>query len=314
MQPAFPALQILDPGFLTSVQDPGRWGWQQYGVSPGGALDPLALRAANRLVGNAEDAAALEITLAGPRLAVLRRSLVAVTGARFELHVFDRPLPMNAALLLRGGETLEFGARESGAYAYLAIAGGIDVPPVLGSRATDLRGGFGGYKGRALRVGDVLGVRAAREDTSRAATMLPETLALYQEDYSPIRFIWGPHAEYLSDEARSVLTASEYRVTELSDRMGLRLDGPALARRGGELLSCGVTTGAIQLPPDGRPIVLLADHQTTGGYPVIATVIRADIPRLVQRPPGSMLSFRNVGVEEALAAAAELERLLAAIK
>jgi biotin-dependent carboxylase-like uncharacterized protein len=301
-----PMLYILDPGFFTTIQDLGRSGFQKYGVSVGGAMDELALRAANRLVGNAEDEAALEITIAGPRLGVLERCLVAVAGARFALTINERAVPTNTALFLRAGEALEFGARETDARAYLALAGGIDVPRVLNSRSTDVRGGLGGFDGRALRAGDVIAPRARAFPIERAGRRLPSAFEAYYASRAPVRVIEGPHAEFFT----GARLEGEYVVSELSDRMALRLRGNQIPRVEGELLSCGVTLGAIQVPPDGQPIVLMADHQTAGGYPILATVIRADIPRLAQKTAGDRLAFRAVTLEEARQARVQIEQLL----
>ncbi len=311
--PEFPTIRLLDPGFFTTVQDLGRAGFQKYGVSAGGAMDTLALRAANRLVGNADDEAALEITMVGLKIQALDRCLVAVTGARFPLQMWDRPMPMNTALYLRPGEEFEFGAREAGARAYLAIANGIEAPRVLNSRATDVRGAFGGFEGRPLRAGEVIRSRQREFRIERAGTRLPDIFRGYYENRAPVRVIWGPHAEYFSDAAREALTANQFSVSELSDRMALRLRGERIARGEQELLSCGVTLGAIQVPPDGQPIILMAEHQTTGGYPIVATVIRADIPRLAQKIAGEKISFRGVTVEEALHAWTEIEQLMKSI-
>jgi biotin-dependent carboxylase-like uncharacterized protein len=308
------SLEILDPGFLTTVQDLGRFGFQKYGISVGGAMDPLALRAANRLVGNAENEAALEITVAGPRLLMCEKCLVAVTGASFALRVDDQPVPMNTAIFLRAGSRLEFGGRESGSRAYLAVAGGVDVPLILDSRSTDLRGGFGGHEGRPLREGDVITSRSRDLQLDRAGMTLPEAFNAYYVRGAPVRVIEGPHEEYFGEAAREVFLRSEFAVSELSDRMALRLNGEFIPRLGKELLSCGVTLGALQVPLDGQPIVLMADHQPTGGYPIIATVIRADIPRLAQKIAGEKISFRAVTIGEALQVWQEIEATVRAVK
>jgi antagonist of KipI len=309
-------LEIIDPGFLTTVQDLGRFGFQKFGVSVGGAMDTFALRAANALVGNDSNEAALEITLSAPRLCAREKCLVAITGAHFALRVNDQPVPMNTALFLRAGATLEFGAREWGARewgarAYLALAGGIDVPLVLNSRATDLRGAFGGLGGRALRAGDVISQRTPGVQIERAGTSAADWFSAYYENGAPIRAIWGPHDDFFSDVGREKFLQSEFVVGELADRMALRLHGAPIPREHKELLSCGVTTGAIQVPPDDQPIVLMADHQTAGGYPIIGTVIRADIPRLAQKISGDGISFEIVTIEQALRAWHEIIRLAA---
>ncbi len=304
------SLEIVEPGFFTTVQDLGRFGFRSFGVSACGAMDTLALRAANLLISNEANAAGLEITLTGPRLRAREKCLVAVTGARFELHVNEQPAPMDTALFLRAGATLEFGARESGARAYLALQGGVDVPVILNSRSADVPGGFGGLEGRALRAGDVISPRSATVEVERAGASLPLAFTRYFEQGAPLRVMWGPHHEYFDDSARATFLRCSFTVHELSARMALRLRGERLSRDAKELLSCGMTRGAIQVPPDGQPIVLMADHQTTGGYPVIATVIDADLPRLGQQVAGDVISFQAVSLEDALRARGEIEEML----
>lgn len=305
-------LEILEPGFLTTVQDRGRGGFEQYGVTRGGAMDVLALRAANRLVGNGDDEAALELAAGGLRVRGSSRTLAAVTGAEYELAIDGRPVPAHTALLMRAGETLSVGARTRGGYGYLAFAGGIEVPRVLGARATDLRGGFGGFEGRALRTGDRLAVGRTPNDRAleRAGRTLPAHLVEYYRAGLPIRILWGPHDEFFSEDARAAFIRSGYTVGEHSDRMGMRLAGPPIAPRAGELLSCGLVRGAVQAPPDGQPIILQADCQTTGGYPILGTVVRADQARLAQKRPGEIVRFAVVSADEARAAWDAVERLL----
>jgi len=294
-----PCLTVLEGGLLTTVQDLGRWGYQRYGVPVAGAMDACALQAANRLVGNEPGEAALEITVAGPTLQASDNCLVAVTGGDLGPRVNGRPLPMWLAVFVRRGSVIDFAGRRSGARAYLAVAGGIAVPPVLGSRATYLSGGFGGYQGRALRAGDVLPLGHAPADLLALAGqgLPPEARPVYAEAPT-VHAIPGPQDDYFTTEALATFFASEYVVSATADRMGYRLQGPRLAHRGpAEIISTGMVTGAVQVPADGQPIVLMADHQTSGGYPVIATVVSADIPLLAQCLPGSRLRFAPTTVE-----------------
>ncbi|MBI4673511.1 MAG: biotin-dependent carboxyltransferase [Chloroflexi bacterium] len=302
-------LQILEPGILTTIQDCGRNGYQQFGVTRGGAMDVLALRAANALLGNEAGDAAIEIASSGLRARALEKCVVAVAGAPYALCVHERIAPCNAALFLRAGEVLACDAPAWGRYAYLAVHGGFDVPRVLGSRATARRDGFGGFNGRALQAGDVL--RATRDacPMERAGKMLSEKFARYYSSDAPLRVIWGPHAEFFDDAAREEFLRGEYHISDLSDRMGTRLKGAAIPRKEDELLSCGVTRGAIQIPPDGQPIVLQADHQTAGGYPILATVIRADIPRLAQKRADELVIFEPTTMDAAREAWRELVEL-----
>jgi KipI family sensor histidine kinase inhibitor len=295
-----PCLTVLDGGLLTTVQDIGRWGYQRFGVPVAGAMDACALQAANRLVGNEPGEAALEITVAGPRLQASDNCLVAVTGGDLGPLVNGRPLPMWLAVFVRRGSVLDFAGRRSGARAYLAVAGGITVSPVLGSRSTYLNGGFGGYQGRALQAGDVLPLGCAPADLlALAGQGLPSQARPAYDEAPTVHAIPGPQDDYFTTEALATFFDSEYIVSATTDRMGYRLQGPCLAHRGpADIISAGVVSGSVQVPADGQPIVLMADHQTSGGYPAIATVVNADIPLLAQCLPGSRLRFAPTTVEE----------------
>lgn len=265
-------IEVLSPGLLTTVQDLGRPGWAHMGVPPSGAVDRHALELGNRLVGNPPGAAALEATLIGPRLLFRRRLLVALTGAVREPRVADVE-----------GE-LDVGELVGGARAYVCVRGGIDVEPVLGSRSTDLLTGLGPPP---LREGDVLAVGgepATRPETPIAADRAPRSL----------RVIAGPRDDWFVPAALDLLTTAEWRVTPASNRVGIRLAGPRLERNTtDELLSEPLVTGAVQVPPNGQPILLLNDHPTTGGYPVIGTVVHEDLPRAGQLRPGDTITFSS---------------------
>lgn len=301
-----PVLEVLRAGLLDTIQDAGRPDAARWGVPRGGAADPVALALANALVDNDPDAAAVEMTLAGPTLRVLAPTTVALAGAELGGRVEEtgERLAAGTSLRVRPGWTLVLdGPAAHGARAYLAVPGGVAVAPVLGSRATALGAGFGGLDGRALRAGDVLRAASpgspvpARWPASAAPTRGPVVLGV-----TP-----GPHAPDPADPRLVALAARAWRVGEASDRMGLRLDGPALpdapgvAGAAGDLVSHGVRPGALQVPPGGRPIVLLADAQPTGGYPVLAVVIAADRPRLGQLRPGDEVRFEVVDREAAVA-------------
>lgn len=303
-------LEILEAGLFNTIQDLGRNGLQEYGVTRGGAMDVLALRAANFLLGNDENAACVEIVSPNFSVRALEKCVVSVAGANYFLRVGERRAPNSAGLFLRAGDVLQFDAADSGRYAYLAVEGGIDVPRVLGSRATALRDGFGGLDGRALQTGDVLKNCRTIFSFERAGRMLGEAFKNFYARELPMRIVFGPHDEFFDDAAREKFLSSDFVVSELSDRMGMRLRGEAIARDDGEVLSCGVTRGAIQIPPDGQPIVLQADHQTTGGYPILATVIRADIPRLAQKRAGARVHFELTTLLRAREALAEWDELL----
>lgn len=280
-------IKILEPGILTTIQDAGRWGYQAYGVPVSGAMDVDALRAANELVYNPPDEAAIEIH-SPIVLQTDAPHLIALTGADARLQVNGCVLPMWMSVFVRAGSTIEIVPRYAG-WMYLAVHGGIDVPRVLGSKSTCLRGAFGGLEGRALRAGDTIRVGAPTLGTWSAMAGHSIAAHVYRAE---VRIVLGPHDDWFTHEAIAALTRQAFVVTEHADRMGYRLRGARLARsRAGEMLSCGVPLGAIQVPPDGQPIVLMADHQTTGGYPIIATIVSKDIAHLAQRTPGESVTF-----------------------
>ena len=301
---------------MTTVQDLGRRGYQHLGVPPSGALDHVGLRAANLLVGNPAQTAALEIAYAGPTLAVEAESArVALAGpAAIEILSADeegppeRLAPYSSARLVRG-QRLSIGALRGSAVAYLAVEGGFALPPVMGSLSTLTRAAIGGYEGRALRAGDIIAL-AQNHAEERPELMLP---APSLAPCGSIRVVLGPQADHFTRAGVATLLSAGYRVSEACDRMGMRLSGPALehSERGSDIVSDGIATGAIQVPGDGQPIVLLADRQTTGGYPKIATVISADIPGLARLMPGQRVAFKAVAIEEAEAAAQALATFIA---
>lgn len=327
-------ITVVRPGLLTTIQDLGRYGFQQYGVTVGGAVDGPALRIANWLAGNDEGAAALEMTLAGPVLRFETDALIALSGADFHPTIDGVPVPLGRPIALRAGAVLSFSGAAWGSRAYLAVAGGLDVPEVMGSRSTDLRARLGGLQGRALREGDVLTggwpsrwaeltwCRLASDSPGSSRFQAAPWQAAFAGPPGPeglIRVIRGRHYHLFEPSARERFFSAEYLVTPQSDRMGYRLRGPALTTgKREELISEAVCTGTIQVPPDGQPIILLADRQTTGGYPEIALVATVDLPRVGQAKPGDRLRFREISVEEAqrlyLRREEELERLKLSIR
>jgi antagonist of KipI len=305
-------IEVRAPGLLTTVQDLGREGFGPMGVSTSGAADPVALRIGNKLVGNAEGAAALEMTLLGGTFLFPERSVVALTGADFGPALDDRPLEMWSSVEIRAGQTLRAGPTRAGARCYLCIRGGIDVKLFLGSASTHLLSGLGGFEGRALRKGDVLkigttsgGFRTFRKISvaTRAATQLATRKVL--------RVTAGPQSDWFSQQAQKAFYAGTYHVAEESNRMGLRLEGPAIpSASGGEMISEGVSLGAIQITAGGLPIILFVEQQTTGGYPKIANVISADLSSLGQLRPRDEIRFERVEMETARALLMEQEKLL----
>lgn len=286
---------------FTTIQDLGRPGRRAAGVPPGGAIDRFALAAANRLVGNPEGAPALECALSGPTLVALRSCLVAVTGADFGALLNGRQMPGWTGVFMGEGDRLAFGDRHWGARMYVAVAGGLAADRWLGSSATYLLVGRGGVHGRSLKAGDELAPAGPAQRPSVAGRCLPEGLRPPYELEPTLGAIRGPHFNFLSPRARRSLFNERWTVSRDADRMGYRLEGAPLDVKGEELVSFGLAMGCIQVPPAGQPILLMADHQTAGGYPVVATVGRCDLPLAAQLLPGGHLRLREVAVEEAQA-------------
>ena len=307
-------LVVVEPGLLTTVQDLGRPGYQRVGIPPSGPMDRGAFVLANRLVGNADGAAGLELTLKGPRLEVRRRTVLAVTGAEMGLTLNGREAPAWTAVLVQPGDVLAFRMAQTGCRAYLALAGGLDLPPALGSRATYLRGRLGGLEGRALQKGDALPLGAPAQPLDRLGgrAVAPAGRPRYPAEVE-CRVVLGPQDDRFTPEGIRAFLEGPYEVTPQADRMGYRLKGVMIEHaRGHDIVSDGIPLGGIQVPGEGQPIVLLVDRQTTGGYTKIATVIGPDIGRIGQTRPGQRVRFRGVTVAEAHAARAEEARRLAA--
>ena len=307
-------LEVIAPGLFTTVQDLGRWGHQSSGVPVAGPMDPFAHRLANAIVSNAHDMATLEVTLMGPTLAFHVARSFAVAGASFELFMDDQPVETECLLEARAGSVLRFGTRSTGARAYLAVAGGIDVPLVLGSRATHALSGMGGCHGRALRKGDRLPLGVPRPPATTPHG-LPRPLQQQAPDVAIVRVMSGPQADRFTADALDALTASPYQVDSNSNRMGYRLVGPMLGHRdGADIISDATPLGTVQVPASGQPLLLMADRQTTGGYAKIATVISADIGVAGQVAPGGFLQFKACDRSEAIAALLARERPLLALE
>lgn len=296
------SIVVIKPGLLTTVQDAGRFGYQSFGVPTAGVMDPRAQAAANLLLGNEAGEAVLETTLIGPELLFEEACTVALTGADASPRLTGEPVPSYAALPVPAGSRLSLAPVRSGMRSYLAFAGGLDLPPVMGSRSTCLKGGFGGYEGRALRAGDRLTLREPGKSVSQTEKRRITPENRLRGNYL-LRAVPGPQTDCFPQEAQDVFWSSRFTVSSECDRMGARLSGPVIeARNGGNIISEGVAFGAIQVPGAGQPIIMLADHQTTGGYAKIAQVISADFRLIGQLRAGDTLRFRAVTPDEARAA------------
>jgi len=301
-------IRVAKPGFFTTVQDLGRYGYAHLGISPAGAADPLSFRVANLLVGNEENAPALEMTLLGATLELEESAIVALTGASCECKVGLDQVPANIAVALPGGGVLKCGSMATGARCYLAVQGGFDVPLIMGSASTHVGGHFGGLQGRRLQSGDVLHV--LKHGSSRSRSLRPGALESLQGQ-GPLRVTKGAQQEWFGPEAFEKLFSCAYIVSEQSDRTGLRLKGEVVRpREQSQLLTDGIPLGAIQVPQDGQPIILFVDQQTTGGYPKIANVIAADMHRVGQLRPRDEVRFAELTIPEAVQALREQEQWL----
>jgi len=305
-----PVFRVLKPGVLSTLQDLGRHGYQRLGISPGGAMDAFALRLANRLVGNPDNTVSLELTLAGIELEVLSDCEVALAGADLTAHLDSKPVACWENRLARTGEHLVFSQRKRGARAYLSIAGGFAAENVLGSGSTDLRNGWGGLQGRRLQRGDELSAHQPNGRGRRSLWVVrPEVLAEY---YNPflLRVLECQQSELFGNEIRHRFLAAEFTISADSNRMGYLLEGPRLRAPEQELISEATPVGAIQILPNGEALLLMADRQTVGGYPKIAVVISADLPKAAQLCPGHRVRLQSVSLEEAHQALAKQEERL----
>jgi len=303
-------LKILESGLLTTVQDLGRYGYQRYGIAVGGVMDAFSAKVANRLVGNKAEDAVLETTLKGVDIAFVADCVFAVTGGKCACSLNGKPLSLWRAYRARTGDVLKMGICQEGVRNYLAFSGGIDVPLVLNSRSTNLRANFGGFQGRDIKMHDVLRV---------FPRYLPDIpLLKFKDELSPvypkevrIRVILGQQSDYFTEKGVKTFFADAYKITPDTDRIGMRLLGKKVAHKEtADIISDGITFGAIQIIGNGQPVVLMADRQTTGGYTKIGNVITADLHMLAQALQGTKVRFVRVTVEEALEALGEFDRLI----
>lgn len=293
------SITVLNPGLLTTVQDQGRWGYQQFGVPVSGACDPHSAAMANIFVSNDPGEGVLECTLMGPQLRFDCDEVIAITGGDLSPSLDGKPIPTYTAVEVKAGQTLRFGAPKTGCRAYLAVAGGFDIPKVMGSQSTYMKAALGGLDGRKLQKGDVLKLKApvATFANIRQRHISPEFLP---RPVYTLRVILGPQDDAFTEKGIADFLGSEYTVTQEFDRMGCRMEGPVIEHKnGGDIISDGIAFGAIQVPGAGKPILMLADHQTTGGYTKIANVITADFRLAGQLKGGDKVRFEKVSVAQA---------------
>ena len=309
-------INVIKPGVQSQLQDLGRFGFQDLGVPVCGVMDEWSHRVANLLAGNAQDEATLEIVLMGPTLVFEAATQIAICGADLSPRLNGEPVPMQQRIEVQAGGQLAFGRRLSGLRTYLAVRGGFEVEPVMGSRSTYVRGGFGGFHGRALRKGDVLLI--AEVPAAPAAPVLEIVNSLPANDVAavtPVRVIAGEHWALFSNETQALFEAATYKINPQSDRMGYRLDGPALLRRdASELISEAMSFGTIQVPSDGLPIVLMAERHSAGGYPKIAHVISVDLPLLAQLAPQQQVQFELISLDAAQSLYLQREKTIAQLR
>lgn len=291
-------LIVIEPGLLTTIQDGGRWGYQQYGVAVAGAMDTYSMELANRLLGNSPQEALLEMTLIGGVFEVTKKSFMAISGADMGAKIDGRPISLGQSFALEPGQKLSFSFAKNGVRTYLAIAGGFDIEEVLGSLSTYLPGKMGGYKGRKLESGDALALKNMPDGLELRKYPIEKVKKV--SDHNIIRVVMGPQDDYFSEEAIDIFLKEEYRLTDQVDRMGYRLSGKVIEHlEGPDIISDGILFGSVQISGDGQPTIMMADHQTTGGYTKIATVISPDLPILAQLNPGKKVKFKKLEAIEA---------------
>jgi antagonist of KipI len=293
--------EVIEPGILTTIQDMGRYGFSQFGVPPSGVLDTFSLRVGNLLVGNREREACLEITIMGLKIKVLKEVVIAITGGDLSPTLNEEPLEMWRIHLLVEGDVITFKKVQAGCRAYLAVSGGFVVPKIMGSSSTYLSGNFGGLEGRKLRRGDILYTLDISPSLNKLGLRFPSDWIPSPEKEVLLRVIPGPQDHHFTEKGFQTFCSSSYQVTPQCDRMGVRLEGPKIERRSDveeSIISEGLISGAIQVPGDGKPIIILTEL-VTGGYTKIATIISTDLSRVAQLKPGDQVRFKPISIEEA---------------
>lgn len=309
-------IEILNPGPLTLVQDGGRYGYQKFGVPVSGVMDSFSYKVSNILAGNNEGEAVLEFVMLGPNIKFENDCVIAVTGGESSPKLNEKSIPLWKSVKVKAGDELSFGIMNNGCRGYIAFSGGIEVPEVMGSRATYVKGKIGGIEGRALKTGDILKLGPVKSwDFSSVSKELPEKyIPSYKNSYE-IRVTSGPQEDHFTSSGIKNFYSKKYSVTNKSDRMGMRLEGEKIEHIvGGDIISDGIVSGSIQVPSHGKPIIMMADCQTTGGYAKIANVISSDLNKLAQARPEDQLTFKKIGIEEAHAILKEDAKKLEDIK
>jgi biotin-dependent carboxylase-like uncharacterized protein len=293
--------KVIKSGIFDTIQDLGRFGFQQYGMPVSGAMDSYALRIGNRLLGNKENEAGIEISIPELSLEVLNRTCIAITGANFNPTINNSPTPMWEVIEVKKGDVISFTQIKNGCRSYLLVAGGIDVTIILGSKSTYVRGKIGGQKGRPLKKSDIIDIGKPNQELKNIIGRKVPVINIpnyYKEN--EIRVILGPQDDYFLKDVLHAFLNSSYEITTDSDRMGYRLRGPKIeSKDSSDIITDGIPLGSIQVPQDGMPIVMLADRQTTGGYAKIATVVSFDIDKFAQMEPGNKIKFTQIDLEKA---------------
>lgn len=307
-------IKIITAGFMTTIQDMGRFGYQETGMSVSGVMDTRSASLANILVGNDENEGVLEVTMMGPTMQFTADNIIAVTGGDLGAKLDGAPLQRYEAVLVRAGQTLSFAGLFGGARAFIAFAGGLDVPVVMGSKSTNLKSKIGGFEGRKLAPGDEIGFTAPKRwipNMKLRKLELPD----YSSKSHTLRVLLGPQDDHFKQSGIDTFLNNEYTISNEYDRMGCRMQGPVIKHKvGGDIITDGISFGAVQVPSHGNPIVMMADHQTTGGYTKIANVISVDLPILAQCMPGHKIRFEEITIEKAQKLYCEEKKEFAALK
>lgn len=306
-------IKIISPGFLTTVQDKGRYGYQQFGVPVSGVMDEFSYRIGNILVGNNESEAVLEVTMLGPQIEFKSTEIISVTGGNLSPKINNKEVSMWRSIKVNKGDILSFGGIKSGCRSYIAFSGGIEVPIIMGSKSTYIKGKIGGYDGRNLKAGDLLNI--GQSENIFIERIIPDKyIPIYNNELN-VRVVLGPQKEYFTDKGIETFLSNQYTVTNECDRMGFRLHGVEIEHvNGADIISDGISFGAIQIPGHGKPIIMMADRQTTGGYTKIGNVISVDIHKIAQAKPGDKIKFEEISVEEAQDILKKQEEKISSIK